>query len=271
MTIRTPGLLPLVTRSRLTLTAAALLLTAVARTPAPAQEAPPPRGSTIVIVHGAWGGGWAFKRVEALLRERGHAVYRPTLTGQGERVHLASAGIGLETHIQDVVNVIRFEDLRDIVLVGHSYGGMVVTGVADRVADRVRKIVYLDAFVPGDGDSLMSIVGGGAAWLKSMEKDGFVVPPWVKSGQAPPHDVPHPLKTLTDTLSLTNEAARRIPATYILTVEAGKEADDFSPQAERARARGWRVERLQADHNPQWSAPDGLVDMLDRVSCACSD
>ncbi|HXE80562.1 MAG TPA: alpha/beta hydrolase [Vicinamibacterales bacterium] len=258
-------------RSALIVLAAALA--AGPSMPAFAQEAAkPPAGSTIVLVHGAWGGGWAFRRVEALLRERGHRVYRPTLTGQGERVHLASPGIGLETHIQDVVNVILFEDLRDIVLVGHSYGGMVVTGVADRVADRVRKLVYVDAFVPGDGDSLMSLLGRDrAAWMQSMVKDGFVIPPWVKPGQAPPHDVPHPFKTLTDTLSLENEAARQIPATYILTIEAGRESDDFSPQAERARERGWRVEQLQADHNPQWSAPEQLVDMLDRAACPCGD
>jgi pimeloyl-ACP methyl ester carboxylesterase len=251
--------------------AASALLLPAAADPARGQPAAAPAGATIVIVHGAWGGGWAFRRVEALLRERGHVVYRPTLTGQGERVHLASADIGLETHIQDVVNVIRFEELRGIVLVGHSYGGMVITGVADRVADRVRKIVYVDAFVPGDGDSLMSLVGDGAAWLQSMEKDGFIVPPWVRPEQPPPHDVPHPSRTLTDRLSLKNGAAGRIPATYILTVEAGKESDDFSPQAERARARGWRVEQLQADHNPQWSAPDQLVDMLDRAACPCGE
>jgi len=257
---------------RLALIATVLLLMSGTGTFFAAAQPAAPSGSTIVLVHGAWGGGWAFRRVEALLRERGHVVYRPTLTGQGERVHLASPDIGLETHIQDVVNVMLFEDLRGVVLVGHSYGGMVVTGVADRAADRVRKVVYVDAFVPGDGDSLMSLTGsGGAAWLKSMEKDGFVVPPWVRRGQAPPHDVPHPLRTLTDALSLKNEAAHRIPATYILTIEAGKEADDFSPQAERARARGWRVQQLQADHNPQWSAPEQLVDMLDRASCACGD
>ena len=271
MKLRTARLRLAAAGARLVFAAVALLVTAGAGLPVHGQAPAAPAGSTIVLVHGAWGGGWAFRRVEALLRERGHTVYRPTLTGQGERVHLASPEIGLETHVEDVVNVILFEDLRDVVLVGHSYGGMVVTGVADRVADRVRKIVYVDAFVPGDGDSLMSLVGDGGAWLKSMEKDGFVVPPWVRSGQSPPHDVPHSLRTLTDTLTLRNGAARRIPAIYILTLEAGKEDDDFSAQAQRARARGWPVERLQADHNPQWSAPEQFADMLDRAACSCGD
>src|SRR6185295_14845920 len=100
---------------------------------------------TIVIVHGAWGGAWAFKKVEALLREKNFQVYRPQLTGQGDRVHLARPDIGLNTHIDDVVNTILYEDLRDIILVGHSYGGMVITGVADRVPDRIKRLVYLDA------------------------------------------------------------------------------------------------------------------------------
>src|SRR4026209_178269 len=97
-----------------------------------------PSKPTIVIVHGAWGGAWAFKKVEASLREKGFQVYRPQLTGQGDRVHLARPDIGLSTHIDDVVNLILYEDLRDIVLVGHSYGGVVITGVADRVPDRIQ-------------------------------------------------------------------------------------------------------------------------------------
>src|SRR5690242_3357406 len=106
-----------------------------------------------VIVHGAWGGSWAFKKVDSLLTEKGCIVYRPSLTGQGERVHLANTEVGLQTHINDVVNMILYEDLHNIVLVGHSYGGMVITGVADSVADRIKTIIYLDAFVPESGES----------------------------------------------------------------------------------------------------------------------
>lgn len=223
-----------------------------------------PSKPTIVIVHGAWGGGWAFKRVEASLRQKGFDVYRPQLTGQGDRVHLARPDIGLNTHIDDVVYTILYEGLRDIVLVGHSYGGMVISGVADRVPDRVRRLVYLDAMVPNDGDSVISLVRGGGDFLKQMTKGDYIVPPWVKPDQPPPHDVPQSLKTFTDAIVLKNEAARKIPAVYILTVEKGKEAkeDDFFPHSVRAKERGWSLLQLTSDHNPQWSAPAALVEML---------
>ncbi len=220
---------------------------------------------TIMIVHGAWGGSWAFRKVETSLREKGFNVYRPQLTGLGERVHLSRPDIGLNTHIDDVVNAILFEDLHDVILVGHSYGGMVITGVADRVPDRIRRLVYLDAFVPSDGESVMSFTATrGADWLKPMIKGDLIVPPWVKADQPPPHDVPHPLKTFTDPISLKNKAANQVAATYILTVEAAKEPkdDDFWPQAQRARGRGWPVLQLTADHNAQWSAAEALVEML---------
>jgi pimeloyl-ACP methyl ester carboxylesterase len=172
--------------------------------------------------------------------------------------------VGLSTHIDDVVNMILFEDLHDVILMGHSYGGMVITGVADRVPDRIRRLVYVDAFVPNDGESAMSLVGHGANWLKNMIKGDYIVPAWVKPDQPPPHDVPQPLKTFTDPISLKNKAALSLPATYILTVEAGKQAsdDDFWPQAQRAKDRAWPVLQLTADHNAQWSAPAALVELL---------
>ena len=223
-----------------------------------------PAKPTIVIVHGAWGGAWAFKKVEALLRQKGFEVYRPQLTGQGDRVHLARPDIGLNTHIDDVVNTILYEDLRDIILVGHSYGGMVITGVADRVPDRIKRLVYLDALVPNDGDSAISILRGATDFIKQMTKGDYMVPPWLKPDQPPPHDVPQALKTFTDPIVLKNDAARKIPATYILTVEKGKEAkdDDFFSQSQRAKERGWTMLQLTSDHNPQWSAPEALVEML---------
>jgi len=223
-----------------------------------------PAKQTIVIVHGAWGGAWAFKNVEALLRQKGFEVYRPQLTGQGDRVHLARADIGLNTHIDDVVNTILYENLRDITLVGHSYGGMVISGVADRVPDRIKRVVYLDAMVPNDGESVLTVWGGRNDFIKQMTKGDFIVPPWVKPDQPPPHDVPQALKTFTDPIALKNEAARKLPATYILTVEKDKEAkaDDFFSQSQRAKERGWTMLQLTADHNPQWSAPEALVEML---------
>ena len=141
---------------------------------------------------------------------------------------------------------------------------MVISGVADRVPDRIRRLVYLDAMVPNDGDSVTSLLPGGGAFLKQMTKGDYVVPPWVKPDQPPPHDVPQSLKTLTDAIVLKNEAVRKLPATYILTVEKGKEAkdDDFFGQSVRAKERGWSMLQLTSDHNPQWSAPEALAEML---------
>jgi pimeloyl-ACP methyl ester carboxylesterase len=112
----------------------------------------------IVLVHGAWHGGWCWKRVAPKLRAAGHDVFTPTLTGVGERVHLAGLGVNLDTHITDVLNVLEVEELSDVVLVGHSYAGMVVTGVADRVGGKLRSLIYLDAFVPGDGRNMIDYV-----------------------------------------------------------------------------------------------------------------
>ena len=110
-----------------------------------------------VLVHGGWTGAHGFRHVRRRLRLRGHEVFTPSLTGIGERVHLVNPQIGLMTHVQDVVNVVLYEDLRDIVLLGFSYGGAVVTGSLDHIAPRVRELVYLDAFVPRSGDSVASL------------------------------------------------------------------------------------------------------------------
>lgn len=220
-----------------------------------------------VIVHGAWGGSWAFKKVDSLLTEKGCIVYRPSLTGQGERVHLASTGIDLNTHIADVVNTLLFENLHEVILVGHSYGGMVITGVADSLPGRIKKLVYLDAFVPENGESVFTIFRDRATGFKDMIKGDFIVPRWVPAGKLPPTDVPHPLKTFTGNISLRNNARTAIPTTYILTVAKGTDpaADDFASQAERAKKKGWPVWQLEADHNPQWSAPQALVKMLEEA------
>ena len=218
---------------------------------------------TYVIVHGAWGGSWAFKKVDSLLTAQGATVYRPSLTGQGERVHLANPEVGLYTHIKDVVNMILFEDLSNIVLVGHSYGGMVITGVADSLPERITQMIYLDAFVPEDGESIFA-QGRTPDAMRPLIENGFLVPRWVKPNQTPPKDVPHSVKTFTDKISLKNPKRTTIPTHYILTVDKGKDPtkDDFSTQADKARKYKWPVSVLEADHNPQWSAPVPFVDML---------
>lgn len=133
---------------------------------------------TYLIVHGAFGGGYAWQQVDSLLTGQGHKVYRPTLTGLGERYHLASPKINLSTHVNDIVNLILFENLHDIVLVGHSYGGMVVTGVADSLPDRIAQVVYLDAHIAEDRKSAFDLRVGGTD-LMQFEKGGVLIPPFV--------------------------------------------------------------------------------------------
>jgi pimeloyl-ACP methyl ester carboxylesterase len=222
---------------------------------------------TYVIVHGAWGGSWAFKQVDSLLTEKGGIVYRPSLTGLGERMHLATKDVGLSTHITDVVNMILFEDLQNVILVGHSYGGMVITGVADSIPGRISKLIYLDAFVPDAGENVISLVGSREEAFKKMNVNGYLIPAWVPAGKLPPKDVPHPFKTFTDKIILKNKLRVTISTTYILTVDKGKDPknDDFAIQADRAQKKGWPVVYLESDHNPQWSAPQALAEMLTKI------
>lgn len=219
---------------------------------------------TFVLIHGAWHGGWAWRHVAPLLRRAGHEVHAPSLTGLGDRAHLARPDIDLELHIQDVVSLLEMEDLEDVILLGHSYGGMVITGVADRIPERIRRLVYLDAFLPGDGDSVMTLRKSGSLEIEKMVKDGFIIPSWVKPDKPFPKDVPHPLKSFTDPIVLKNPAAARVPATYILTVEKDKrpEDDDFYASAERARSRGWPVLIMAADHVPNWRQPEATAALL---------
>lgn len=249
-------------RSQLGLSAAVLVVTLGATVQVAAGQEPLP---TIVIVHGAWGGGWAFREVERLLRDDGFSVYRPTLTGQGERYHLATPEVDLETHITDVINVLEFEELENVVLVGHSYGGMVVTGVADRVPGRIRHLVYLDAFVPLDGESLADLAGDFMARLASSgatADSDFVNPVWVEPGSPPPKDVPQSMKTFTQRIHLQGEPGRGLPVSYILTRDAPEAPDSFDSSAARARDLGWTLYELVADHNPQWSRPVELAALL---------
>jgi pimeloyl-ACP methyl ester carboxylesterase len=132
-----------------------------------------------VLVHGAFQGAWVYARVARLLREAGHEVHTPTLTGLGERSHLADGAINLDTHIQDVVNVFKYEDVTDAVLCGHSYGGLVITGVAHEIGERIRTLFYLDAYAPDDGQSLVDITGSetALAFLAQAGRNGGMIPP----------------------------------------------------------------------------------------------
>lgn len=221
---------------------------------------------TYVLVHGAWGGGWSFKQTDSLLRLTGNRVYRPTLSGLGERVHLASPEIDLRTHIADVVNTILFENLHDVVLLGYSYGGMVVTGVADSVPERIKQLIYLDAFVPEDGQSVATAHGQERTGREMPAKDGLIHPFWNTDSLAFPRDVPQPAKTFSQPLALKNGDRLKIPTTYILTYEGddpGKDA--FAFFADRAKGYGWEIIHMQADHNPQMNMPDKLAELLSKV------
>src|SRR6476646_3279103 len=125
-----------------------------------------------LVCHGAWSAGWAWKKMHPLMQAAGHRLITPTYTGLGERVHLANPSIDLDSHIEDVLNVIRYEDLRDIVLVGHSYGGMVATGVADRARDSVKQLIYIDAFVPKEGQSLLDLYEVDRARVQELARSG---------------------------------------------------------------------------------------------------
>ena len=192
-------------------------------------------------------------------------MFRATLTGLGERAHLGSPDIRLETHINDVVNIILYEDLRDVTLVGHSYGGMVITGAADRIPGRIAHLAYVDAFVPENGESVQGLVAVRGGKPLGEIRGEFVIPTWVKPGAAPPMDVPQPLKTFSDPITLKNPLREGIPTTYILTVDRGADSDYFDMFAARAKAKNWLVERLTADHNAQRTARSELCALLERV------
>ena len=222
--------------------------------------------STYVFVHGAWGGGWDWLAIDSMLTRRGHHVVRVTLTGLGERHHLASPSVGLYTHIDDVVNKILWDNLHDVVLVGHSYGGMVITGVVDRIPERIKRVVYLDALLPDSGESLMSIPDTSRArFVASIARGDWLVPTWVQDTTVIPRDVPQSLRTFTDTLRLVNPARLKVPATYILTYEPQINPDPFQMFADRAQARGWPVYKMVSDHLPERTHRTELVAMLERV------
>lgn len=222
---------------------------------------------TYVIVHGAWGGAWQFKTTAQALQQAGAEVYRPTLTGLGERNHMLNDEVNLNTHIKDVVNTILFENLTDVILVGHSYGGIVVTGVADSIPSRIKKLVYLDAIVPDDGKSAMELLNiKESSFGRVFKLDrNTIVPLWVRDTTKTPRDVPHPIHTMTQPIRLKNQKRLTIPTTYIFTYEnskGGKEKDDFYPFYVKAKMNNWKVIELEASHNPQKDKFDDLINIL---------
>jgi pimeloyl-ACP methyl ester carboxylesterase len=228
--------------------------------------------TTYVLVHGAWHGGWCWDRVAPFLRDAGHDVHAPTLTGLSERAHLLSPAVGLDTHAEDVVRLLDTLDLRDVVLVGHSYAGQIVTAVADRRPERIGRRVYLDAFVGSDGEAARDLLPETVAhhWAESAAQAGFgwLVPVRKLSvlgvtEQADldwlgPKLTPHPWKTYTDVLRLTG-AGDAVPAAFVECVSWMRV---FKGHAERARERGWPVHELDTGHEAMVTAPKALADVL---------
>lgn len=235
--------------------------------------------ATYVMVHGGGHGGWCYQPVARIVRSKGNEVYTPTLTGLGEREHLLTPAVDLDMHITDVVNVLRFEDLRDVVLVGHSYGGMVVTGVADRAGDRVGHLVFLDAATPTSGQSLVDIAGPVilAARENARTVDGMELvlypgeDPMDFYGVTDPDRIawmrtkltPHPWKCFEQKLVLADEAAvRRIPQTHIVCTSTLPVRD--VPELER-RSEG-RVWDVDTGHDLMISEPEAVAGLLLRLA-----
>lgn len=232
--------------------------------------------ATYVLVHGGGHGGWCFNRLTPLLRAAGHEVHSPTLTGLGERRHLLNPGIDLDTHITDVVNLLEFEDLRDVILLGHSYGGMVITGVADRALDRVGQLVFLDAAHPKNGESLADVspammewayqdmrMEGGVElvlWPDAAAIEGYGLTDPADLAWAGPRFTPHPWKCFVQKLDLADEAAvRRIRRISINCTPTLK----VRPANKLHRAfEADRLFEIDTGHDLMITEPRALADML---------
>lgn len=238
--------------------------------------------ATYVMVPGGAHGGWCYQRVARILRSEGHEVYAQSLTGLGERSHLVSADVDLDMHIRDVVAVLHYEDLRDVILVGHSYGGMVITGVADRAADRVGRLVYLDAANPVNGQSLVDVAG---EYVLAVRPQGRVVndvelvlflgpDDGRLYGLTDPDELawmaerltPHPWKCFEQKLRLTNEDALwAIPQYHIVCSWTLPTRDPELMSKARAEGRLWDID---TGHDLMITEPKRVADALLQVAAA---
>jgi len=231
---------------------------------------------TFVLVHGAWHGGWCWRRVADRLRGGGHAVFTPTLTGLGERAHLLRAGIGLTTHIADVVNAMKWERLTGVVLCGHSYGGFIISGVAEAMAPAIRSIVFLDAFVPRDGEAPQTLTSPAVqeGVRAALQRGDVGMPPrsaeafgvnqadraWVDS-----LCVPQPIATFTDKIALSGAAGRIVGKTYIRAANYANPGFDRALAAARADP-SWRTYEVPCGHDVMVDMPDRLTEILLEVA-----
>jgi len=231
--------------------------------------------STFVLVHGAWHGGWCWSRVARILRARGHDVTTPTQTGVGEKSHLLSRDITLTTFGMDIVNHLKFEELEDVVLVGHSFGGASISYVAEKMTDRVQRLVYLDAAVIEPGETPLSNKPADVAALRrqlAADNDGGLSlppPPALVMGITDPDDAawiermmtPHPFNTMETPLEIDGPPGAGLPVEYIACTDPW-----YSPLAndrERAKGYGWTMREIAAGHDCMVSAPEALADLLE--------
>jgi pimeloyl-ACP methyl ester carboxylesterase len=234
------------------------------------------QAKTFVLVHGGWHGGWCWRRVSDLLEKKGHKVFSPTMTGLGERSHLIDPKINLATHITDIVNVIKWENLKDIVLVGHSYGGVIISGVADQMPEAIGSIVFLDAFVPETGDSLATkaskpvqdaiaaLVQKGEPTIKPVPAAVFRVNEndraWV-DGKC----TPHPLATLTEKITVAG-GRDRIPKRSYIRAKGYPSVPFDEAEAKAKSTTGWRVYEMPCGHDAMVDMPDRLTEILLEVA-----
>ncbi len=235
-----------------------------------------------VLVHGAWHGGWCWRDVRTQLEAQGHRVFTPTLTGLADRAHLLSADIGLDTHMKDITSLIDYYDLSDIILVGHSYGGMVITGVADARKDRISKIVYLDAALPKNGETMITqgpernqtIIEQTRKALTELAPDGIgmaAIPPEFLGipKDHPSYDwvaeklTPHPLKTWLDPIMLKNGGSLGLKRSYIHCTAPALPNSSFPYHAAQVQADdSWVYYELATGHDAMVTAPDEIVRIL---------
>jgi pimeloyl-ACP methyl ester carboxylesterase len=232
--------------------------------------------ATVVLAHGAWSAAWAWKKMRPLFRAAGHEFFSPTYTGLGERAHLARPEVDLSTHVQDVLAVLDLEDLKDVTLIGHSYGGMVATGVADMAADRLARVVFLDAFAPKDGQSLFDLLGPkGEANMRAgaaKDGDGWKLPINPMPADTSPEDVawasprrrPQPIRTFEQKIRL--EAKGPMPPRHYIYAKKNGPGDVFRQFGERAKSEaGWKYWEIDASHNPHITCPNVLMALLTQI------
>jgi pimeloyl-ACP methyl ester carboxylesterase len=229
--------------------------------------------ATFVLVHGAWHGGWCYGRVAKKLRAAGHEVFTPTHTGVGERSHLAAGTeVNLSLHVKDVCQVIEYEGLKDVILCGHSYGGMVITGVAAALGERIKSLVYLDAFVPEDGQSLFSLAPGELVlqFMDLAKAAGGRIPPIpaeafaVNAGDAAWVNatcVPQAIATFAEGVKLTGKEKQVKNRTYILATGYDMHVfDQFHTKLKDNAA--WKVRTVPCGHDVMLDKPDDLTKLL---------